>query len=162
MIATPSRMVEFTAPSKQVMLVIGGAEAVRIRLLLCSATTGGEQHARQLRLLAGELEALRVAFQDPKLDMRLSSLGSALGLMAEVFRNPSPELTLWCRDVLEVPPRRLAHHLDVLAEALFMPNEAELPWPAYEPAVLEALLARHLDRERIGRLKRAPLPRRQW
>jgi hypothetical protein len=161
MIATPPRLVEFTAPSKQVMVVIDSAEAVRIRLLLCSAT-GGEQLARQLRLLAGELQALREALQDPQLDNRLSSLGSALAMMAEVFRNPGPELALWCKDVLEVPSKRLARHLDVLAETLFQPDEVELPWQAYEPAVLEALLARILDRERIGRLKRAPLPRRQW
>jgi DNA-binding transcriptional ArsR family regulator len=161
MIATPPRLVEFTAPSKQVMAVLDAAEVVRIRLLLQSAT-GGEQLARQLRLLAGELQALRTALQDPKLDNRLSSLGSALGLMAEVFRNPGPELARWCNDVLGMPPKRLARHLDVLAEALFLPDEVELSWPAYEPAVLEALLARHLDRERIGRLKRAPLPRRQW
>jgi hypothetical protein len=115
------------------MGILDAGEAVRIRLLLCSAT-GGEQLGRQLGLLAGELQALRAALLDPKLDNRLSSLGSALGLMAEVFRDAGPELALWCNDVLEVPPRRLARHLDVLAEALFLPNEVELPWPAYEPA----------------------------
>jgi hypothetical protein len=67
-----------------------------------------------------QLRALDRAFRDPKLDNRLSCLGSALGLMAEVFRNRGPELAGWCGNVLEVPPRRLAHHLDALADALFL------------------------------------------
>jgi hypothetical protein len=78
MIATPS-MVAF-APSAQVLELLDAAEAVRVRLLLQSATSG-DQHRRQLGLLAGELRALRQALRDPKLDGRLSSLGSALGLM---------------------------------------------------------------------------------
>jgi hypothetical protein len=81
--------------------------------------------------------------------------------MGEVFRNPGPELAGWCKNVLEVPPRRLAHHLDGLGDALFL-GEAELPWVEYEPAVLEELLMRHLDRARIARLKKAPLPRLRW
>jgi hypothetical protein len=32
------------------------------------------------------------------------SPGSALGLMAEVFRKPGPELAGWCANVLEVRP----------------------------------------------------------
>jgi hypothetical protein len=81
-----------------------------------------------------------------------------------VFHKQDPELARWSHDVLEMPPRRLARHLDALADALFLSGEPELPWTgeAYEPVVLEALLARHLDRERIGRLKRAPLLRRRW
>jgi hypothetical protein len=154
MIATPASaragsLVAFTAPSAQVMAILDAAETVRMRLVLQSATSG-DQHGRQLDLLAGELRALRQALRDPKLDSRLSSLGSALALMAEAFRKPGPELVLWCKDVLEVPPRRLANHLDALAGR------------AYEPVILEARLARHLDRERIARLKRSPLPRRQW
>jgi hypothetical protein len=83
--------------------------------------------------------------------------------MGEAFRDPGPELAGWCNNVLEVPPRRLAHHLDALADALFQPGEtAELPWAEYEPVVLEELLARHLDRARVLRLKKAPLPRRRW
>lgn len=133
---------------------------MRVRLLLLSATSG-DQHDRQLRLLAGELRALGQALRDPALEDRLSRFGSALGLMAEVFRNPGPELDLWCNDLLDVPPRRLASYLSVLADALFLPNEAERRH-ACEPAVLEALLQPHLDRARISRLKRAPLPRGRW
>jgi hypothetical protein len=160
--AAAPTLVGFTAPSAQVMHILDAAEAVRVRLVLVSATTG-EQHARQLSLLAGELRALRQELRDPKLDGRLSSLGSVLGLMAEAFRKPGPELVGWCNNVLEVPPRRLAQHLDALAEALFL-GETELPWPteAYEPAVLEPLLAGHLNRARVLRLKSSPLPRRRW
>jgi hypothetical protein len=160
--AAAPKLVAFTAPSAQVMAILDAAEVVRVRLVLASATTG-EQHGRHLSLLAGELRALRQALRDPKLDGRLSSLGSALGLMAEVFRNPGPELAGWCNNVIEVPPRRLAHHLDALADALFL-GEPELPWSgeAYEPVVLEPLLAAHLNRARILRLKSAPLPRRRW
>jgi hypothetical protein len=160
--AAASKLVAFTAPSRQVMEILDAAETVRIRLLLLSATSG-DQHGR-LSLLAGELQALRQALGDPKLDSRLSCLGSALGLMAEVFRNPGPELALWCANVLDLPPLRLAHHLDALANALFVSDEAESPrsGTAYEPAVLEELLVRHLDRARIVRLKSAPLPRRRW
>jgi hypothetical protein len=155
------KLVAFAAPSAQVMHILDAAEAVRVRLVLLSGTDG-DQHVRQLNLLAGELRALRQAFRDPTLDGRLSCLGSALGLMAEAFRRPTPELAGWCNSVLEVPPRRLANHLDALAEALFQPGETELPWVEYEPVVLEELLARHLDRERVTRLKKAPLPRRRW
>jgi hypothetical protein len=155
------KLVAFTAPSAQVMAILDAAEMVRVRLVLFSAT-GGDQRGRQLGLLAGELRALRQALRDPKLDGRLSCLGSALGLMAEEFRDPGPELTGWCVNVIEVPPRRLAKHLDALANALFPSDETELPWAEYEPAVLEELLAPHLDRTRIARLKSAPLPRRRW
>jgi hypothetical protein len=82
--------------------------------------------------------------------------------MAEVFRNPGAELAGWCNNVLEVPPRRLAQHLEALANGLFPSGEIELPWPEYEPAVLEEHVARRLDRACVGRLKRAPLPRRRW
>jgi hypothetical protein len=149
-------------PGRQVTAILDAAETVRVRLVLFGATTG-DQHGRQLSLLAGELQALDRAFRDPGLDGRLSRLGSALGLMAEVFRNPGPELAGWCNNYLDVPPRRLAHHLDALADALFQPGEPERPRPggAYELAVIEELLVRHLDRARVLRLKRAPLPRRQ-
>jgi hypothetical protein len=62
-------------------------------------------------------------------------LGSALGLMAEAFRNPGSELAGWCNNILDLPPRRLARHLDALADALFPPGEAEQPRPgaAYGP-----------------------------
>jgi hypothetical protein len=153
--------VVFAAPSAQVMAILDAAEMTRVRLVLLTGTTG-EQHARQLSLLAGELKALRQAFRDPNLDGRLSHLAAALGLMGEAFRNPTAELAGWCNNVLEVPPKRLANHLDALADALFQPSEAELPWVDYEPAVLEGLLARHLDRARVIRLKKAPLPRRRW
>jgi hypothetical protein len=160
--AAAPRLVGFTAPSAQVVAILGAGEAVRVRLVLLSATIG-EQRDRQLGLLAGELRALRQAFRDPALDGRLSRLGSALGLMAEVFRNPGPELALWCNNVLDLPPRRLAHHLDALADALFLPGEPERPRsPAYEPAVLDGLLARRLNRARVARLMRAPLPRLRW
>jgi hypothetical protein len=159
--AAAPKLVGFTAPGPQVAAILDAAEAVRIRLVLFGAT-GGDQHARQLSLLAGELRALRQALRDPKLDGRLSGLGSALGLMAEVFRKPGPELAGWCANVLEAPPRRLAKHLDALANALFPPGEAELPWAEYEPAVLEELLMQHLDSTRIARLKKAPLPRLRW
>jgi hypothetical protein len=158
---SPPKLAAFTAPSAQVMRILDGAEMVRVRLVLFSATDG-DQRGRHLKLLAGELRVLREEFRDPKLDGRLSGLGSALGLMAEAFRNPGPELAGWCNNVLEVPPRRLAKHLDALANALFAPGETELPWAEYEPAVLEELLARYLDRARIARLKSAPLPRKRW
>jgi hypothetical protein len=161
--AAASKLVAFTAPSRQVMEILDAAETVRIRLLLLSATSG-DQHGRQLRLLAGELRALGQSFRDPALDGRLSRLGSALGLMAEAFRNPGPELAGWCNNVLEVPPRRLARHLDVLAGALFVTAEAERPQPgsAYDPLLLDRWLGPQLDRARIAGLKSAPLPRRRW
>jgi hypothetical protein len=159
--ASTSKLVAFTAPSAQVMHILDAAEMVRVRLVLVSATDG-DQRGRQLSLLAGELGALRQAFRDPKLDGRLSGLGSALALMGEAFHNPGPELAGWCVNVIEVPARRLAQHLDALANALFLSCETELPWAEYEPAVLEELLVRHLDRARVARLKKAPLPRRRW
>jgi hypothetical protein len=113
MTSTP-RLAAFTAPSAQVMRILDAAEAVRVRLVLVGLTSGN-QHDRQLCLLTGELRALAQAFRDPALDGRLSRFSSALGLMAEVFRNPGPELAGWCNNVIEVPPRRLAHHLSVLA-----------------------------------------------
>jgi hypothetical protein len=140
-----SKSIAFAAPSVQVLAILDDAEVVRVRLVLFSATIG-EQRGRHLGLLAGELEALRRALRDDEHDSRLSRLGSALAMMAEVFRQPGPELAGWCKDVLEVPPRRLARHLDVLANALFPSGEPELPWgSAYEPVVLEALLVRHLE-----------------
>jgi hypothetical protein len=159
--AAEAKLVAFTAPSAQVMHILDAAEMVRVRLVLLSAT-GGDQHGRQLNLLAGELQALRQAFRDPNLDGRLSGSGSALRLMAEAFHNPGSELAGWCNNVIEVPPRRLARHLDALANALFLSGDGELPWAEYEPAVLEELLVRHLDRARVARLKSAPLPRKRW
>jgi hypothetical protein len=144
-----------------VAAILDAAEVVRVRLVLFSATVG-DQRGRQLGLLVGELRALDQAFRDPALDGRLSRLALGLALMAEVFRNPGPELTLWCNDVIDVPPKRLARHLDALANALFLSGEPELPWATYDPAVLEALLVQHPNRARVVRLKSAPLPRLRW
>jgi hypothetical protein len=81
----------------------------------------------------------------------------------EVFRNPGPELRVWCRNVLGMPPRRLARHLEAFANVLFRSGEPKPPpGSAYQPAILATLVAGHLDRERLARLKRAPLPRRPW
>jgi hypothetical protein len=160
---TSSAEKAFTAPTAQMMRILDAAEMVRVRLVLFAATSG-DQRVRHRDLLAAELQALGQTFRDPALDGRLSRFSSALGLMAEGFRTPGPELAGWCNNVLEVPPRRLAHHLSVLAEALFSSSEAERrqPGTAYEPTVLEALLGQHLDRARIIRLKSAPLPRLRW
>jgi hypothetical protein len=146
-----------------VVAIIDAAEMVRRRLVMMTAMAG-EQRTEQLQRLAGELQTLGQALGDPQLDGKVAFFGNALALLAEVFRNPGPELAGWSRSVLGLPPRRLAHHLDALANALFPPGEPERPRPgaAYEPAVLEALLVHHLDRARIARLKSAPLPRRRW
>jgi hypothetical protein len=156
-------LIAFTAPSAQVMAILDAAEAVRVRLVLLSAVAG-EQRALQLRRLAGELQALGAALEDPELDGRLSRFGSTLALMAEVFRNPAAELAGWCRDVLEVPPRRLARHLEALGAALFVSTEVgrALPGSAYDPSALDAFLARQLEPACVARLKRSPLPRRRW
>jgi hypothetical protein len=157
------RLVGFTAPSAQVRAILDAAEAVRVRLVLLSAMAG-EQRADQLRRLAGELQALGAALDDPKLDGRLSRFGATLALIAEVFRNPTPELAGWCRDVLEVPPRRLARHLEALGAALFVSTEAvrALPDSAYCRSALDGFLARQLDPACVAPLKRSPLPRRRW
>jgi hypothetical protein len=157
------RLVAFTAPSAMVRAILDAAELVRRRVVLVSAMAG-EQRADQLQRLAGDLQALGNALQDPKLDGRLSRFGASLALMAEVFRNPTPELAGWCRDVLEVPPGRLARHLEALGAALFDSTEAvrELPGSAYDPSALDAFLARQLDPACVARLKRSPLPRRRW
>jgi hypothetical protein len=55
--AAPRHPVAFTAPSAQVLAILDAAEAVRVRLVLFSATVG-DQHDRQRHLLAGELRAL--------------------------------------------------------------------------------------------------------
>jgi hypothetical protein len=157
------RLVDFTAPSNQVRAILDAAEAVRVRLVLLSAMAG-EQRAAQLRHLASELRALGNALADPQLDGRLSRFGSSLALMAEVFRYPPPELAGWCRDVLEVPPRRLARHLEALGAALFDSTEAvrALPGSAYDPSALDGFLVPQLDPACVARLKRSPLPRRRW
>jgi hypothetical protein len=161
--AAVGRLVGFTARSAQVRAILDAAEAVRVRMVVVS-TMAGEQRADQLRRLAGELQALGNALQDPKLDGRLSRFGASLALMAEAFRNPTPELAGWCRDVLEVPPRRLARHLEALGAALFDSADAvrELPGSAYDPSALDGFLVPQLDPACVARLKRSPLPRRRW
>jgi hypothetical protein len=158
--AAPLRLVGFTTPSAQIVAILANSEAVRCRLVLITGCSG-EQYDRHRHLLAGELAALGQAFCDPALDGRLQRLGAALGLMAEAFRNPGPELVRWCNNVLDVPPRRLARHLDVLADALFVPDTIA-PSGRDAACVPAALLARNLDPARIARLKAAPLPRRRW
>jgi hypothetical protein len=135
-------LVAFTAPGVQVRAILDAAEAVRVRLVLLSAMAG-EQPALQLQRLAGELQALGAALEDPLLDGRLSRFGSTLALMAEVFRYPASELAGWCRDVLEVPPRRLARHLEALGAALLVSAEAvrAVPGSAYDPSALDGFLS---------------------
>jgi hypothetical protein len=155
------RLVAFTAPTAQVIAILDAAERVRQRLLLASAMAG-EQRARQLERLADEFRALDQALRDPALDGSLACLGSALALMAEAFRNSDPEIRGWCNNVLEVPPRRLARHLDALGDALFRSRGQPRPGSAYDPAMLDELVVRHLDRVRVARLRSSPLPRRRW
>jgi hypothetical protein len=85
-------------------------------------------------------------------------------MMAEAFRNAGPELKEWSTNVLDVPPRRFARHLQTLGAALFVNAEAVRPQPgsAYDPQALDRLLGPQLHRACIERLKRAPLPRRRW
>jgi hypothetical protein len=125
---------------------------------------GGGARTQHLERLSGELRTLGEALRDPSLDGKVSLFGTALALMGEHFRNPSPELRTWCRNVFDIPPRRLARHLGALGDALFSPDEPEQPRPgsAYDPAVLEALVVTRLDRVRLARLKRSPLPQRRW
>ena len=163
MTAIEPRLVAFTAPSAQVTVILDAAESVRVRLVLLSAVAA-DQRSRQLGLLAGELKALGQAFCDPGLDGGPSKFASALALMGEAFRNPGAELGGWCRNVLDLPPRRLAAHLQALAAALYVGAEAVRAAPGLSsmPVVRDRFFGPQLDRPCVARLKRAPLPRKRW